>query len=134
MSTKLVPEIKEKWINALVSGAYKKGKYYLHNQSEGSYCCLGVLCEVYKQETGLTTNLDGVFPDDAVMEWAFGVSVDKIKEYNEEYPQPKLIVDEAISFQNHPYKRNKSYLTELNDESDWQRDFTQIAKIIEEQL
>lgn len=39
------PELKQKWIEALESGKYKKGKAKLR-RVDGSYCCLGVLCEV----------------------------------------------------------------------------------------
>ena len=39
------------WINALRSGNYRQTKYYLNN-SEG-YCCLGVACEIFKNELNL---------------------------------------------------------------------------------
>lgn len=39
-----------KWIAALRSGDYSQGRSRLRTQ-EG-YCCLGVACEVYRQETG----------------------------------------------------------------------------------
>lgn len=38
--------IKAQWLEALRSGKYKQGKGALHNKSDDSYCCLGVLCEV----------------------------------------------------------------------------------------
>ncbi len=38
------PEVKEKWLEALKSGEYKKGKYCLKNNDE--FCCLGVLCDI----------------------------------------------------------------------------------------
>lgn len=34
-----------KWVKALRSGKYKQGRKVLKN-SEGKYCCLGVMCEV----------------------------------------------------------------------------------------
>lgn len=37
-------DIKAKWVAALRSGDYEQGRNYL--QSEGKFCCLGVLCEV----------------------------------------------------------------------------------------
>jgi len=43
-------EIKAKWIEALKSGKYKQTKGTLKN--EQGYCCLGVLCAIYKEETG----------------------------------------------------------------------------------
>lgn len=53
MATKaqMKEEIRSKWINALLSGKYKQGRYSLH-PSEGRYCCLGVLCDLYRKETG----------------------------------------------------------------------------------
>jgi hypothetical protein len=38
------PELKAKWVAALRSGEYPQGKDFL--QSNGKFCCLGVLCEV----------------------------------------------------------------------------------------
>jgi hypothetical protein len=44
-------DIKAKWVTALRSGEYKKGIYRLHTK-DGRYCCLGVLCDLYRKETG----------------------------------------------------------------------------------
>lgn len=49
--TKLKPDIKAAWVEALRSGKYQQGKNYLN--SEGRYCCLGVLCEL-AVEAGVT--------------------------------------------------------------------------------
>lgn len=38
-------ETKEKWLTALRSGEFKKGRIYLRDK-EDNYCCLGVLCEL----------------------------------------------------------------------------------------
>ena len=43
------PEIKAKWIEALNSGNYEQGTGALHNDRD-MYCCLGVLCELARQE------------------------------------------------------------------------------------
>lgn len=42
------PEIKERWVGALRSGAYEQGRGVLRG-SEG-YCCLGVLCELAAED------------------------------------------------------------------------------------
>ena len=42
--------IMEKWVQALRSGEYKQGSGVLHNTSNNTYCCLGVLCDIYQQE------------------------------------------------------------------------------------
>lgn len=61
MSTapKMVPEIKERWVAALRSGDYRQTKGALRD-SDG-FCCLGVLCEITKEETGLEWTVDGWF-------------------------------------------------------------------------
>lgn len=43
-------EIKKKWVEALRSGNYPQGRGYL--KCEDRYCCLGVLCQIYAEETG----------------------------------------------------------------------------------
>ncbi len=50
-NNKLSPELKEKWLEALKSGNYKKGKNILYNDINNSYCCLGVLCDVTGNKT-----------------------------------------------------------------------------------
>lgn len=45
--------LKEKWLEALESGKYPKGKHHLNRK--GHFCCLGVLCEV----TGLKPIFEG---------------------------------------------------------------------------
>lgn len=48
----------EAWVLALRSGEFKQGKYVLNSvhESEGvvdeRFCCLGVLCKLYEEETG----------------------------------------------------------------------------------
>lgn len=44
-------EIKKLWVEALRSGEYKQTKKRLKDCN--GYCCLGVLCDIYKKETGL---------------------------------------------------------------------------------
>ena len=40
--------IKQLWIEALESGLYPKGKYFL--KKDNCYCPLGILCELYRQQ------------------------------------------------------------------------------------
>lgn len=42
------PEIKTRWVTALLSGKYKQGAGYLNENDR--FCCLGVLCDVVKDE------------------------------------------------------------------------------------
>ena len=55
--------IKKKWLNALRSGEYKQGQECLKN-SEGAYCCLGVLCRITGNEDNRDMNQS--YPTDTV--------------------------------------------------------------------
>lgn len=46
-------EIADKWVSELRSGNYEQGQQYLcrkNDEGKESYCCLGVLCELYIKE------------------------------------------------------------------------------------
>ena len=45
------PAIKLRWVEALRSGKYKQGTGTM-NREGVSFCVLGVLCDVYSQDTG----------------------------------------------------------------------------------
>jgi hypothetical protein len=51
-------EIKQRWVDALRSGEFEQGHGRLRRPA--GYCCLGVLCELYRRDTG-----DGDWRDDA---------------------------------------------------------------------
>jgi hypothetical protein len=61
------PEVKAKWLEALRSGDYKQGKDGLR-KNDDTFCCLGVLCDVYRKETG-----DGLWVPYGVAHHAFAV-------------------------------------------------------------
>lgn len=123
-------DIKAKWVAALRSGQYEQTDSALRN--DDSYCCLGVLCDIYSQETGVVWEPDffpkftmhgndNVLPME-VRRWAdlpheHGAYVAVSKRYDEG--------EETTVF-------HSPSLTELNDQ--WQYDFRQIADVIEEQL
>ncbi len=50
MIIRMNPTIKSKWIKALRSGKYKQGKGALR-PTTNTYCCLGVLTDLYTKET-----------------------------------------------------------------------------------
>lgn len=57
--------IKKKWIEALRSGKYKQGRNELKNEKD-EMCCLGVLCQVYKEivkKKGIGFDSNGEFID-----------------------------------------------------------------------
>lgn len=123
-------EVAEKWIEALTSGKYKQGKGQLRNSND-EYCCLGVLCDLYRKETG-----DG--------EWA-----DSHKNYQSvffdgsPYSLPEKVIDWAemksksgvYSEVDHKWlvfkKTTMNNLSNINDEG---KSFEQIAGIIEENM
>lgn len=110
--------VKRLWLKALRSGKYQQGKNQLRNGDR--FCCLGVLCEVYRQDTGKGRWTRGesfvagdsedccVLPD-AVMAWA-ALSGDT----------PRL-----------GPRKNSAYATTLNDNG---RSFSYIADRIEKYL
>lgn len=44
-------EIKTRWLDALRSGEYQQGLQKLRGEDD-TFCCLGVLCDLYAKETG----------------------------------------------------------------------------------
>jgi hypothetical protein len=113
------PEVKRKWIEALKSGEYEQGHHSLKTK-EGdrvTYCCLGVLCDLYGKEHGnrwgKRRNQYPTFMKEMsalpkkVMEWAgIDTSTGEIR-----------------------YKNgNRTALIRLNDNG---KSFKQIAKVIE---
>jgi hypothetical protein len=42
-------DIAKKWVEALRSGKYKRATHRLR-ANEDSFCCLGVLCDLYAEE------------------------------------------------------------------------------------
>jgi hypothetical protein len=53
--------IKKLWVKALRSGEYRQGRHLLRRN--GTYCCLGVLCDLYHQKTGEGYWSDRMFTD-----------------------------------------------------------------------
>jgi hypothetical protein len=45
-------DIKQRWVDALRSGEYEQGKECLHDSSDNTFCCLGVLTDLYIKEHG----------------------------------------------------------------------------------
>ena len=44
---KMKPEIKKLWVDALRSGEYKQAREVLRTNGGTSFCCLGVLTDLY---------------------------------------------------------------------------------------
>lgn len=108
-------EIKEKWVAALRSGEYAQGRNKLKNNND-SYCCLGVLCDVYQKETGKGNWNDGTFYDGE--EIGTGVP-------------PWSVINWAEMINQNPDTKGGASLAELNDAGST---FDVIADVIEKEL
>lgn len=115
------PEVKEKWLKALRSGEYIQARAALRNKD--SYCCLGVLCDLYRKEVGGEwieeyTNFDQTFI-------AEGIS--------ESYFLP-LQVQEWAGLSSHRGWESSDREDSLADMNDTGRSFEEIAQVIEREL
>jgi hypothetical protein len=78
-SSKMNPEVKALWLEALRSGKYKQATSMLCD-GEGGYCCLGVLTQVYANKKKkrafdvgggyVMAEIDAQLLPDRVMKWA----------------------------------------------------------------
>lgn len=114
------PVIKQKWIEALRSGEYSQGKFKLYNGQ--SYCCLGVLCDLYLKETN--------------KEWTVLSNIEQsigryyIADESETLPYP---VRKWAGIENSMPKTSlETSLIALNDVKDYM--FSLIADVIEAEL
>lgn len=127
---KLKPEVKKLWTKALKSGNYKQGRGALCKGDQ--FCCLGVLCDIHRIKVlKKGTQFWKEFPecdqkayyeDEVVLpvevaKWAF-------TEFNENIGKSRYI---------NPSVEHSTggCLAEINDQ---RVPFTEIAKVIEEQL
>lgn len=74
------PEIKKMWVEALRSGEYRQGRFFLNGRQ--GFCCYGVLCDLHAKTNGgkweedpdfITPRLylgSDALPPEAVFEWA----------------------------------------------------------------
>lgn len=112
-------EIKNKWVDALTSGEFTQARTALLVH-EG-HCCLGVLCELYRRETGngewVETEVDGVFRFEA-------------SETDRSIGYLPVAVAQWAGVSQNPIVDGMS-LTYLNDQ---ELDFPQIAELIKSNL
>lgn len=100
------PAIKERLVQALRSGEYKQGRYNLRLPRSNSFCCLGVLCDLYSKETGKPWKimspayLDSyAIPPDEVLDWAglVGEEANKLAGMNDGGATFEAIANSIIS-------------------------------------
>lgn len=115
------PEIKQKWVDALRSGVYQQTNGYLKRRD--GFCCLGVLCDVVKDELNL--------------EWQASDDIETFTEYiisNQASYLPIVVLNHCGINNVNPlviYHGEPKFLAELNDS---RISFDEIANIIEEQM
>ncbi len=121
------PEIKKLWLTALKSGEYKKGKASL-KWITNSYCCLGVLCDLYRKE-----KVEGEW----ILEYAdkkfyFKIGGDSLDNYLPDKVQKWAGLDSHNPKINWTIKfKQINCLAQLNDETET---FDEVIKVIEEQF
>jgi hypothetical protein len=100
------------WAQALESGKYKQGKYWLREADK--YCCLGVACDVFRKATRLGLWYEGDFI---------------VGEEEERVVLPKAVMDWFGLRSNDPLLgKNPSSAISLND--DFNKDFCEIAQMV----
>lgn len=121
------PDVKTKWVAALRSGEYKQGTEHLH--SGDSFCCLGVLCDLYAKEHPANGKWELVRNDVFEFRNAAGVGAVQIL--------PRDVVKWAKLPDSNPMIRRLSpprifhCIADLNDDG---MSFSDIADLIEKQL
>ena len=128
---KMLKKYADKWIKALESGKYKKGKGFLCSiegkNKTPKYCCLGVLCEILKVPKRNHQNIidteDGLFQ---TVEYG-----DNIGKSNTSLPtgiMKKVGIKESEGRIRNFNFDGSILLTTLNDSRDYS--FKKIAKVI----
>lgn len=120
MTERMNPDVKAKWLTALRSGNYKRGKGALHREDD-CMCPYGVLCAIAATEGVTSAALDeghwlydgnSALPPVSVLTWA-GLST--------AYPSLQAAGEEYS-------------IAELNDHEGMDVDFLRMADLIEECL
>ncbi len=122
--------IKNLWIKALESGKYKQGKNRL--RTDDKFCCLGVLCDIYRKETGKGEwrgNIKKVF------------APDKESDDSTEGELPCIVSDWAKLESENPRIEFGGDIASISNLNDGRRQdkipvhsFKEIAKVIKKQL
>lgn len=116
------PIIKEKWLTALRSGKFKQGKDELRTL-ENKFCCLGVLCDIYRKETKL-----GKWGKNHKNKFCFTHTKKSNQTFNVLGILPLSVKEWAELSDTNPYITDNHTLASLNDSGST---FQEIADIIE---
>lgn len=105
-------ELKAKWVEALRSGKYKQGRGTLRRKN-GTFCCLGVLCDVES-------------PDGWMAEPLIGNYIERVDGCGPGYLPVRIAEAAALM------TKDQEYLVVLNDSD--RASFSEIANYIEANL
>jgi hypothetical protein len=106
----------KKWVEALRSGEYRQTRGKLRtSKTNGGYCCLGVLCDVFQKETG-------------VGEWKNSPPYQENMKFLNQAENPPIKVRKWVGLN---YKEMKKLIA-LNDGSHY--NFAKIADYIEKNI
>lgn len=127
----------EKWIDALESGNFKKTEGVLKD-CEGGYCCLGVLCHIFKDEIEENTNDKIIETNGRDSELFASEHVALAIETHSTFSRTGRILEETgLTLEISDYfGLNDDLLNKLmnaNDESE-KKDFSEVVPVIREQL
>ena len=111
------PVIKQKWLEALRSDEFDQGTGMLKSY-DGKYCCLGVLCELFRRQHSVQKNID----------WHGGLFLQRVAVL------PTEVIKWAGLEHNNYNPRVGEEQKTLSDYNDTGYSFEQIANLIEENL
>jgi hypothetical protein len=122
-------EIRKRWTDALRSGEYQQGEGFLY--VDGTFCCLGVLCDLHSKETGTKWeryNLHSDEPDDKCVKTYYDTDSYLPPEVRDWADLPTDIGQQFGRDAAYNTEDGISNLIELNDGG---IPFTEIANVIE---
>lgn len=122
-------KIKEKWITALESGDYVQGRKTLHNITENTFCCLGVLCDLAVKE--------GVIPPPTIYSTSkIGTAPEQTAQYGREEATALLPVEVSewadVDANSNYYPAGEDEQQLSNDNDHEMMTFPEIVEIIKE--
>jgi len=117
-------EIADRWVAALRSGKYKQGQYHL-NDGNGNYCCLGVLCELAKEDGIVTSSKFKLFDGPEVILYK-----DKTNSESVSFLPAQVSYWAGIETSAAYSTKNRASLAALNDAG---QTFEYIANVIEDE-
>ena len=113
-------QARKKLVEALRSGEYVQARDSL--RSEGGYCCLGVACEIYRQEEG------GPDWDYYQAHWSYGGHSHNLPERVRRW----LDFKRSGGLFSEPFQRDSKLVESLLDMNDSGMSFAEIADVIEQ--